>query len=162
MSARPTECRYCRHPATKGRCRSNHFLAFYIWGAHWRHLAKTTETSMCGGDVDLCQITLTTCYKWATVCKMFRPTLSDRCLSVCPVCDLGVLWPNSWKIRMPFCTETGLSRGYIVIDMDPSPAKRATAPKFSAHVCCGQTAGWMYQDAIGPLGKGGRPRPRRH
>jgi len=38
------------------------FLAFYIWGAHWRHLKNTTEPSMCGGDVALCQITLTTCY----------------------------------------------------------------------------------------------------
>jgi len=38
------------------------FLAFYIRGAHWRHLANTTEPSMCGGDAALCQITLTTCY----------------------------------------------------------------------------------------------------
>jgi len=38
------------------------FLAFYIWGAHWHHLANTTEPSMCGGDAALCQITLTTCY----------------------------------------------------------------------------------------------------
>jgi len=37
------------------------FLAFYIWGAHWRHLKNTTEPSMFGGDVALCQITLTTC-----------------------------------------------------------------------------------------------------
>ena len=36
------------------------FLAFYMWGAHWRHLATTTEPSMCGGDAALCQITLTT------------------------------------------------------------------------------------------------------
>ena len=36
-------------------------LAFYIWGAHCRHLANTTEPSMCGGDAALCQITLTTC-----------------------------------------------------------------------------------------------------
>jgi len=35
------------------------FLAFYIWGAHWRHLKNTTESSMCGGDAALCQITLT-------------------------------------------------------------------------------------------------------
>ena len=35
------------------------FLAFYIWGAHWRHLKNTTEPSMCGGDAALCQITLT-------------------------------------------------------------------------------------------------------
>jgi len=37
------------------------FLAFCIWGAHWRHLKNTTEPSMCGGDAALCQITLTTC-----------------------------------------------------------------------------------------------------
>jgi len=38
------------------------FLAFYIWGAHWRHLKNTIEPSVCGGDAVLCQITLTTCY----------------------------------------------------------------------------------------------------
>jgi len=37
------------------------FLAFYIWGAHWRHLKNTTEPFMCIGDAALCQITLTTC-----------------------------------------------------------------------------------------------------
>jgi len=42
------------------------FLAFYIWGARQCHLANTTEPSMCGGDVALCQITLTTCYYYAT------------------------------------------------------------------------------------------------
>jgi len=34
----------------------------YIYGVHWRHLANTTEPSMCGGDAALCQITLNTCY----------------------------------------------------------------------------------------------------
>jgi len=33
---------------------------------------------------------------WATVCKTVRPMLSVRCLSVLSVCNLGVLWPNSW------------------------------------------------------------------
>jgi len=35
---------------------------------------------------------------WATVCKTVRPMLSDRC-PVCPVlslCNVGVLWSNSW------------------------------------------------------------------
>jgi len=32
-----------------------------IHGAHWCHLANTTEPSMCGSDATLCQITLTTC-----------------------------------------------------------------------------------------------------
>jgi len=27
LSVRPTECRYCRYPATKGGCHGNHFLA---------------------------------------------------------------------------------------------------------------------------------------
>jgi len=26
------------------------FLAFFIWGARWRHLANTAEPSMSGGD----------------------------------------------------------------------------------------------------------------
>jgi len=33
---------------------------------------------------------------WATVCKTVRPVPSDHCLSVCPVCNVGVLWPNGW------------------------------------------------------------------
>ena len=35
--------------------------SFITWGAHWHHLANTTEPSLCRGDVTLCQITLTTC-----------------------------------------------------------------------------------------------------
>jgi len=31
-------------------------------GSHWRHLANTTEPFVCGGDVGLCHITLTSCY----------------------------------------------------------------------------------------------------
>ena len=32
------------------------------WCAHWRHLANTTEPSMCGGDAACRQVTSTTCY----------------------------------------------------------------------------------------------------
>ena len=32
-----------------------------MWNAHWRHLAKTIELSMCGGNAACCQITLATC-----------------------------------------------------------------------------------------------------
>ena len=32
-----------------------------IYGGAHRHLANTTEPSMCVGDAALCQITLTTC-----------------------------------------------------------------------------------------------------
>ena len=38
------------------------FLAFYVYGAHWRHLANTTGPSICGSDATLCQTTFTTCY----------------------------------------------------------------------------------------------------
>ena len=33
---------------------------------------------------------------WATVRKTVRCMLSDRSLSVCPVCNVGVLGPNGW------------------------------------------------------------------
>jgi len=32
---------------------------------------------------------------WATVCKTVRTMLSGSCPD-CPVCDIGVLWPNGW------------------------------------------------------------------
>jgi len=43
---------------------------------------------------------------------------------------------------MPLGTEVGLGPGDIALDGDPAPPKRSTAPQFSAHVRCGQTAGW--------------------
>jgi len=40
---------------------------------------------------------------WATVCKTVRQNmLSDRCLfclSVCPVCNVDVLWPKGWMYQ---------------------------------------------------------------
>ena len=37
-------------------------------GAHWRHLANTSESSVCGGDAALCEITLTTCFMQINFC----------------------------------------------------------------------------------------------
>jgi len=54
--------RHSRFRGSKGRYRGNHFSLSIIWGAHLRHLANTTEPSICGGDAALCQITFTTCY----------------------------------------------------------------------------------------------------
>ena len=68
-------------------------------------------------------------------------------LSVCPVlsvCDVGVLWPNGWMDQdetwhggrprtRPHCVKWGPS----------SPSPKGHSPQFFAHVCCGQTAGWM-------------------
>jgi len=51
-----------------------------MWGAHWRHLANTTELCICGGDAALCQITLTTCS------MLFYCTETQHALDSC--------WPN--------------------------------------------------------------------
>jgi len=39
-------------------------------GAHSRHLANTTEQSICNGDVALYQITLTTCFLLVIYCLL--------------------------------------------------------------------------------------------
>jgi len=45
---------------------------------------------------------------------------------------------------MPLGMEVDLGPGHIVLDGDPAPLpKRGLSPQFSAHVCCGQTAGWI-------------------
>jgi len=50
-------------------------ILYYICGAHWPHLVNTIEPSICGGDVVLCQITLTTCWyaqqKWVKSDAMY-------------------------------------------------------------------------------------------
>jgi len=67
------------------------------------------------------------------------------------VCDVGVLWPNSWMDQdetrhagrpwpWPHCVRWGHS--------SPPPKKRGHCTQFSAHVSCGQTVGWIKM----PLG----------
>ena len=51
---------------------------------------------------------------------------------------------------MKLGVEVGLGHGQIVLDGDPAspPQKGAQPSQFLAHVCCGQTAGWIKM----PLG----------
>ena len=50
---------------------------------------------------------------------------------------------------MPFGVEVGLGPGYIVLDADPAPPPpKGHSPRFLAHICCGQMAGWINM----PLG----------
>jgi len=49
---------------------------------------------------------------------------------------------------MPLGRKVGVGPGDIVLDGDPVPPKRGTAPQFSAHVCCGQMAG-LIKMALG-------------
>jgi len=61
---------------------------------------------------------------------------------------------------MPLGTKVGLSPGDSVLDGDPAPLPKkeaepgGRAPEFSAHVYCGQTAGWINWHggmALGPV-----------
>ena len=58
---------------------------------------------------------------WATVCKMVRPMLSDRCLSVCPVLSvcLSVTFVHcgqtAGRIKMKLGMQVGLGPGHIVL-----------------------------------------------
>jgi len=45
---------------------------------------------------------------------------------------------------MPLGMEVGLGPRNIVLHADPAPTPQgAEPPQFSAHVCCGQTVGWI-------------------
>jgi len=51
---------------------------------------------------------------------------------------------------MPLGTEVRLGPGHIVLGRDPAvPPKRGHSSPILAHVCCGQTTGWIKM----PLGR---------
>ena len=86
---------------------------------------------------------------WATVCKTVCPMLSDRCLSVLTVCDVGVLWPNGWidqdatwyggrPRHRPHCVRRGPS--------SPPQKKRVAQPRIFGS-CLLWPNGWMDQEA---------------
>jgi len=60
-----------------------------------------------------------------------------------PIFYPRLLWPNGCMDQdATYVTELRLGPGHTVVDGDPTaiPKKGGTAPQFSAHVCCGQTA----------------------
>jgi len=66
------------------------------------------------------------------------------------------------RIKMKLGMQVGLGRGHIMLDRVGTQLclqKGGGAPKFLAHVCCGQTAGCIKM-VLGTW-HGGRPRPRR-
>jgi len=82
--------------------------------------------------------------------KRFALCYRTVVLSVCPICNVGVLWPNdrmdqhgTWHgggpWSRPHCVRWGPSS---------PPQKGDRAPQFLAHFYCGQTAGWIKM----PLG----------
>jgi len=64
--------------------------------------------------------------------------LSGRCLFVCPVCDVGVLWLNG-RMDQDETGHAGRPRPWPYwCGWGPSsPPKKGRNPKFSAHICCG-------------------------
>jgi len=83
------------------------FLAFYIWGAHWRHLKNTTEPSLCGGDAALCQVTLTTCFieTWPSSCRSeWNELITSIQSRICSLTKRYLQWPHQQTHRMADCT----------------------------------------------------------
>jgi len=68
------------------------------------------------------------------------------CLSVCPVLSVTLVYCGQTvgRIKMKVGMPVGLGPGHIVLDGDPAPPPQrgpSPLPQFSAHICCGQTAG---------------------
>ena len=87
----------------------------------------------------------------ATFCKTV-PTCCRTvvCLSVCPVCDIGVLWPNGWMDQDETWYDGRPRPRPHCVDGDPTPPHpKGHSPQLSVHLCCGQTAGWIKM----PLGR---------
>jgi len=84
----------------------------------------------------------TLCYIRAVVCLSACP--------VCPVCDVGALWPKGWMDQDETWHQVGLGPSHIVLDaLGPSsPSPKGHTPQSSTHIYCGQMAGWIKM----PLG----------
>jgi len=79
-----------------------------------------------------------------------RSPYATRPLSVClscPVCNVGVLWPNGWTDQDVGLTWRAGSLGpdHSVLDRDPGPPppKGHSPLQFSAHICSGEIARWI-------------------
>jgi len=75
---------------------------------------------------------------------------------LCPVCDVGLLWPNGWVDQDETWHGGRLGPGHIVLHGDPapSPQKGHSPLQFSTHVCCGQTDSWIKMPLGGEVGLG--------
>ena len=99
---------------------------------------------------------------WATICKTVCPMLSVRCLSClsvclsCPVCNVGLLWPNGWTDQYETWHAGRPLSGHIALGGDQAPPPKGGGPPiFGPYLLWSH--GWMAQDATW---YGGRPRPK--
>jgi len=90
-------------------------------------------------------------------------------LSIClSVCNVGALWPNAWMDQVESWHGGRHRSRHIVLQGDPFPPKGHSPSQFSAHVCCGQTVGWIKMPfgtelSLGPsdIVLDGDPAPRK-
>ena len=60
----------------------------------------------------------------------YRTVVCLSVLSVCPVCDVGMLWPNGW-IKMKLGLQVGLGTSHTVLDGNPAPPPKGhSSPLF--------------------------------
>jgi len=68
---------------------------------------------------------------------------------VCPVCDIGVLRPNSWTDQDETWHAGSLGPGRVRLGPRSPSQKGHSPPQFSAYICCGKMAQWIKM----PLGR---------
>ena len=74
---------------------------------------------------------------------------------VCPVCNVGVLWPNCWTDQDGTWHACRPRPGHIALGGDLAPpSPKGHSPQFSAHICCGQIAAWIKMPLGMELGLG--------
>jgi len=65
-----------------------------------------------------------------------------------PIFGPCLLWPNGWMDQDATWYGGGPRPRPYCVRWGPSSTPKGHSPQFSAHVCCGQTAGWIKM----PLG----------
>jgi len=91
---------------------------------------------------------------WATVCKMVRPMLLDRCLA-CPFCDICVLWLNGWTDQdEPWHAGRPRPWPHCVRCVPRSPPPKGHSPPIFGLYCCGQMARWIKMPLSMEVGLG--------
>jgi len=88
----------------------------------------------------------------------YRSVVCPVCLSVCPVCNVGVLWPNGWTDQdETFHADRPRPWPHCVRRESTSPSPKGHSPPiFGPYLL--RPNGCMNQDATR---HGARPRPRR-
>ena len=83
----------------------------------------------------------TLCYMGTPLRYTGAPPSKGRAPS--PIFGPFLLWPNGWMYQDATWYRCRPRPRDFVLHGDPVPPPQKGCPKFSAHVYCGQTAGWM-------------------